>query len=172
MNDIPEIQTDRLLLRSFRETDIDEYAEMCADPEVMRYLSKGQPICRDEAWRQMAMIIGHWKFREFGLWAAEYKETGELAGRIGCWQPEGWPGLEVGWTLRQKFWGKSLAFEGAKASLKYAFEKLNADRVISIIHPENVRSIKLAERLGEHFDKVAELKGSVVHIYAIDRVAQ
>ncbi|HSE42265.1 MAG TPA: GNAT family N-acetyltransferase [Acidobacteriota bacterium] len=171
MNDVPEIHTDRLLLRSFRDSDINEYAEMCGDTEVMRYLSNGQPMNRENAWRHMAMIIGHWHFRGFGLWAAELKETGELAGRIGCWQPEGWPGLEVGWTLKQKFWGKGLAFEGAKASLCYAFETLNADRVISIIHPENIRSIKLAKRLGEHFDKVAEVKGSLVHIYAIDRAA-
>jgi hypothetical protein len=66
---IPTIETNRLVLRAFRQTDIDEYAAMCADTEVMRYLSGGTPMNREDAWRHMAMILGHWQLRGYGLWA-------------------------------------------------------------------------------------------------------
>ena len=91
--------SDRLLLRMFRESDLDAYAEMCGDAEVMRYLGDGHTFTRAEAWRNMALVIGHWQLRGFGLWAVEERSTGLLAGRVGCWQPEGWPGFEVGWAL-------------------------------------------------------------------------
>ncbi len=79
---IVELQTPRLILRPFRPEDLDEYAEMCADAEVMRYLSPtGEALSREESWRQMAMILGHWQLRGFGMWAAEERSTGRLAWR-------------------------------------------------------------------------------------------
>jgi RimJ/RimL family protein N-acetyltransferase len=66
----PSIETERLLLRPWREEDLDAYAEMCADPEVMRYIGSGRAIERDEAWRQIATFIGHWQLRGYGLWAS------------------------------------------------------------------------------------------------------
>jgi RimJ/RimL family protein N-acetyltransferase len=162
------LTTDRLLLRQFRESDLDEYAEMCADPEVMRYLG-GKPLTRAEAWRHLAMIIGHWQIRGYGLWAAEERETGELIGRVGCWRPEGWPGLEVGSTLQRRHWGRGRAQEAARASLRYAFTELDQTHVISLINPENLNSIKLAERLGERYEGDWEMMGTKVSIYGIDR---
>ena len=95
------LETGRLVLRLFRDSDTDSYAEMVADPDVMRFLDK--PVSRQEAWRNMAMVLGHWQLRGYGMWAVEEKESGEMVGRVGCWRPEGWPGLEVGWTLRRRF---------------------------------------------------------------------
>src|SRR5258706_14382225 len=89
------LQTERLILRMFRNSDFESFAETCADPEVMRYLGEGKPLNRGEAWRQMAMIVGHWQLRGYGLWAVEERETGNLAGRIGFYNPEGWPGFEI-----------------------------------------------------------------------------
>lgn len=70
---MPTLETDRLILRLFRETDLDAYSEMCADPDVMRYIGVGQPLSRSEAWRNMAMILGHWQLRGYGLWAVVEK---------------------------------------------------------------------------------------------------
>src|SRR5207253_7997909 len=95
------LETPRLLLRMLRESDLDAYAAMLADPEVMRHLGDGRPLSRPEAWRNLALMVGHWQLRGYGLWAAEERATGALVGRIGLWNPEGWPGLEVGWTLRR-----------------------------------------------------------------------
>jgi RimJ/RimL family protein N-acetyltransferase len=161
------METERLVLRMFRDSDTDAYAEMLADPEVMRFL--GRPVPRAEAWRNMAMVVGHWHLRGYGMWAVEEKASGELAGRVGCWRPEGWPGLEVGWTLRRRFWGRGYATEAARASLDYAFTKLEQARVISLIAPENVNSVRVAERLGERPEGEWEVLGTKVIIYAVGR---
>jgi RimJ/RimL family protein N-acetyltransferase len=124
---LPEraIETPRLLLRMLRGSDLDAYAEMCADPEVMRYLGDGQPLSRSEAWRHLAMVLGHWRLRGYGFWAVEERSSGELVGRVGCWRPEGWPGFEVGWTLRRAYWGRGYATEAARASISDAFIELD-----------------------------------------------
>jgi RimJ/RimL family protein N-acetyltransferase len=163
------IETERLILRMFRESDTDAYAEMVADPEVMRFLGGGKPASREEAWRNMAMIVGHWHLRGYGMWAVEEKAGGEMVGRVGCWKPEGWPGLEVGWTLRRRFWGRGYATEAARASIDYAFTTLGQTRVISLIAPENVNSIRVAERLGEKPVGEWEVFGTKVIIYAVGR---
>src|SRR5829696_4722730 len=99
MIEIPTLATERLILRPFRDEDLDTYAEICADPEVMRYLGDGTPLDRVGAWRQLAFIVGHWQLKGFGLWALEEKASGALIGRAGLLHPEGWPGFELGWTL-------------------------------------------------------------------------
>ena len=163
------METERLVLRMFRETDTDPYAEMLGDPEVMRFLGGGGPMPRAEAWRNMAMVLGHWHLRGYGMWAVEEKASGEMVGRVGCWRPEGWPGLEVGWTLRRSFWGRGYATEAARASMNYAFGALAQTRVISLIAPENVNSIRVAERLGEKPVGEWDVFGTKVIVYAVGR---
>src|SRR5688500_6966706 len=143
------LETDRLTLRMFREEDLDAYAAICADPEVMRYLGEGKTLSRAEAWRQMALIIGHWQLRGYGFWAVEERATGALLGRIGFFNPEGWPGFELGWMLRRASWGKGYATEGARRALAHAFTEMGREHVISLIFPANTASIRVAERLGE-----------------------
>jgi RimJ/RimL family protein N-acetyltransferase len=158
------LDTDRLILRMFRESDLDAYAEMCGDPEVMKYLG-GIPLTRSEAWRNMAMVLGHWQLRGFGLWAVEEKATGVLVGRVGCWQPEGWPGMEIAWTLRRSFWGRGYATEAASKALDVAFSQLAQTHVISMIHSENAASIRVAQRLRMRLEGRTELLGEAVVIY-------
>jgi RimJ/RimL family protein N-acetyltransferase len=171
MIDIPTLPTERLILRPFRDDDLDAYAEICADPEVMRYLGEGQPLSRAEAWRQMAFIVGHWQLKGFGLWAVEEQASGALIGRAGLLQPEGWPGFELGWTLGQQWWGKGYATEAARAGLRYAFQELDRNHVISLIRPENHPSIRVAERLGERLEGEVEFFGGRALIYGIERPA-
>lgn len=163
------LETDRLTLRMLRESDIDAYAEMCGDPEVMRYIGDGQPLARPMAWRNLAMMVGHWTLRGYGLWATEERASGTLVGRIGFWKPEGWPGFELGWTLRRAFWGKGYATEGARAALRFAFTQLKQPHVISLIHPENAASIRVAERLGERRADSTEVFGKPAVVYRITR---
>jgi RimJ/RimL family protein N-acetyltransferase len=159
--------SERLVYRMFEQSDMDDYASMCGDDEVMRYLGDGFPLSRVEAWRNMALVLGHWSLRGFGLWAVEERSTGRLAGRVGCWQPEGWPGLEVGWTLCREFWGRGYATEAGRTALEYAFSRLRQSRVISLIHPANGRSIAVALRLGMRRDHETELMGRPVVVYSI-----
>ena len=163
------LETDRLTLRMLRESDIDAYAEMCGDPEVTRYIGDGQPLARPMAWRNLAMMVGHWTLRGYGLWAVEERATGVFVGRIGFWNPDGWPGFELGWTLRRPFWGKGYATIGARAALRFAFTQLNQPQVISLIHPENAASIRVAERLGERRVDSTEVLGKPALLYRIAR---
>ena len=163
------LQTERLSLRQFRPDDIDAYAAMCADPEVMRYLSpSGGVLSREDAWRQMAMFAGHWQLRGFGMWVAEERQTGRMVGRIGLHYPEGWPDRELGWALSRQFWGQGLASEGARAAADHAFRELGWTHLISLIRPANVRSIRVAQRLGARPEGVALVRG-VEHLsYRLD----
>ena len=163
------LETERLRLRMFRETDLDAYAAMSADPEVMRYLGAGEPLTRADAWRQMAMLIGHWQLRGYGPWAVEERASGALVGRIGLFNPDGWPGLECIWTLARGAWGKGYATEGARRALEYAFSELGQPRVISLIRPGNVASVRVAERIGERPEGRVTLFGSEVLVYGISR---
>jgi RimJ/RimL family protein N-acetyltransferase len=163
------LQTDRLTLRMLRDSDLDAYAEMCADAETMRYIGDGQPLTRATAWRNLAMMVGHWSLRGYGLWAAEERSSGVLVGRIGFWNPEGWPGFELGWMLRRSFWGRGYATEGARMALAFAFTQLEQPHVISLIRPENAASIRVAQRLGEHLHGPIELMGETALVYRITR---
>ena len=163
------IETKRLILRMFREHDLDQYAEICSDPDVMRYLGEGRPLARWEAWRQMAMVVGHWQLRGYGPWAVEERNTGKLLGRIGFFNPEGWPGFELGWVLGRSSWGQGYATEGATAALRFAFDELRSEKVISLIQPANEPSIKVALRLGETLEGRGEVLGKEVLIYGIKR---
>ena len=165
--DRPELETERLRLRQFRESDLDAYARITADPETMRHLAHGEPFDREEAWRSLGYALAHWQIRGFGLWAAEEKETGELIGRIGLMRREGWRGVELAWLLARERWGRGLATEGARASLAYAFEALRAQRVISLIRPENAASIRVAEKLGLHCVEERQIEGRATSIYEI-----
>jgi hypothetical protein len=110
----PRLETSRLLLREWRESDFEPHAAMCADPEVMRHL--GGTIDPAESWRRMAQHAGHWALRGYGKWAVERRDTGEWIGRVGLWNPPDWPGVEVGWTLVRGAWGQGYATEAATAS--------------------------------------------------------
>jgi RimJ/RimL family protein N-acetyltransferase len=162
------LETERLILRMIRLEDFEAYAALGADPEVMKFLG-GKTWDRLESWRYMCAMIGHWHLRGYGIWAVEEKATGQFVGRIGLHYPETWPGFELGWTLARQAQGKGFATEAARRSLEYAFEDLDRDHVISLIHPENIASIRVAERIGETVEGQTELLGNQVLVYGIDR---
>jgi RimJ/RimL family protein N-acetyltransferase len=85
------LETDRLTLRMLRESDLDAFAEMCADTEVMRYVGDGQPLLRPMAWRKLAMMVGHWSLRGYGLWAAEERSSRVMSRWPICWVELGSP---------------------------------------------------------------------------------
>lgn len=166
--EIPQVTTDRLLLRALRLEDFEAYALIVADPRVAQYLGDGHPLSRVDAWRQMAMILGHWTLHGFGLWAVEDRATGTLVGRIGCHQPEGWPAFEIGYVLAPATWGNGYAREGVRASLHFARETLRRDEITSIIRPANAASIRVAEACGAIASETIEFLGgaSVVYRYS------
>ena len=163
--EIPTVRTERLLLRAFRDDDLDAFAAMCADPDVMRYIGAGDTVDRNAAWRTMAGFNGHWSLRGFGIWAIERLSDGAFIGRVGLHHPPYWPALEAGWVLARDAWGQGYAKEGAAATLAHARRALPAQRLVSYIQPGNERSVRVAQALGAVFDGQADLLGTPVQVY-------
>jgi len=153
------------VLRGFTAADVEPYVRMMADPEVTRFLGDGRPLDRADAWRQLALLIGHWELRGFGLWAVEERASGGFIGRIGCHEPDGWPGFELGYVLAREAWGRGLAREGAAAALDFARRELGRDTIISLIRPANRASIAVAEHFGARRTGSVEFYGATTDVY-------
>ena len=164
------IHTPRLTLRLPQPSDAAPLLEIHQDPDVIEYVLRGTgPIGLTGAWRNVATMLGHWQIRGFGQWTVVEKATGEVVGRVGLWNPEGWPGIELGWITRRSKWGQGFATEAAKASLDWAWRHVETDHIISLIQPGNSRSIRVAEKIGEVCERADVLNGEDVLVYGIHR---
>ena len=163
---IPVVETERLRLRALEESDLDAWAAIVGDAEVQQFT--GGTMGRVEAWFRIATYHGHWALRGYGQWAVCDRTSGRLLGRAGLWFPEGWPELEVGWTLARSAWGHGYATEAGRAAIEWGRSTLRLTRIASVINPGNARSIAVAERLGMSFDRATTLAdGEDVSVYAM-----
>ena len=165
MNSIPTLSTARLRLRAFTQADLDAYAAMCADAEVMRHIGTGGPVARDVAWRQMALFLGQWALLGYGTWAVELRAERRLIGRVGFLHPEGWPGNELAWLLARDAWGHGYAKEAALAARSFGRDALGVGEVISLVREDNLRSIQLALSLGAVNSGPREFMGSPAWVF-------
>lgn len=154
-------------MRPFEQADFDEFAAIVANPEVQEFL--GGPLDRPAAWLTMARLLGHEVLRGWSHNALIEKGTGRLLGRSGLWYPEGWPGVEVGWVLARREWGKGYATEAAAAWRDWAFDVLGLPELLSIIEPGNVRSIQVAERIGHRLLRGEMVDGRESLVYGQQR---
>jgi RimJ/RimL family protein N-acetyltransferase len=168
LSEVPELHTDRLVMRGWRPEDFDAWAAICADDEVMRALGAPGGYDVTQAWQQMAMWVGHWELKGFGHWVLEKGETGEVLGRAGLYEPAGWPGIEVGWTVGRPHWGNGYATEAARAACGWGHAELGLRHVISVIEPSNQRSIRVAEKLGEEVEGRFRLREFDLLVYGSD----
>jgi RimJ/RimL family protein N-acetyltransferase len=168
---VPEtIETERLKLRQYTIEDTDAVARMIGDAEVMKFLGGQTQTKPWEIWRSLAATLGHWVMRGYGSYAVEEKAGGKVVGRIGLLNPVGWPALELAWTLERAGWGKGYATEAAGAVGRVAVKHLKPERLISLIHPENRASQRVAERLGATHESTTDYFGtdSPAYIYRHD----
>ncbi|MEP6493323.1 MAG: GNAT family N-acetyltransferase [bacterium] len=140
------IETSRLLLRQPKVEDLDRWAEMMANDEAARYVGGVQ--AKPVVWRTIMSQAGAWALTGVAMFSVIEKSSGRWVGRVGPWQPFGWPGTEVGWSLHPDVWGNGYAIEAATATMDYAFTTLGWTDIIHCIHPDNVRSHRVAKRLG------------------------
>ena len=164
---MPAIETERLLLRMFGPEDLDEMARLFRDPQVVKFVGDGQPVSREETERALESIIRHWQTHGFGRWAAVDRQTHEFIGFGGLRSLFGAP--EVVYHLGSAHWGKGLATELARASLRFGFEAHQFERIVAIAKPLNAASIHVMEKLGMHFEKHASYYDIDVVQYAISR---
>lgn len=149
MREPPILETERLILRSPESKDFEAWTEFHADAEVMKFL--GGVMGPELTWRSVCAMTGAWTIEGFSMFSIIEKATGNWVGRLGPWRPNGWPGTEIGWGLARSAWGKGYATEGAAAAMDYVVDHLGWTEIIHTILPENVGSIKVAERLGSRY---------------------
>ncbi len=151
------LETDRLILRPFRERDLAVYAEINADPAVVEFLG-GVPLSRAVSDEQATGANQCFAMRRFGKISVERRDDGTFLGMCGLsiepWFPDD---LEIGWRLASAYWGFGYATEAASAWLAYAFERLGAPRVISVADALNSRSIAVMRRIGMIFNHAPRL---------------
>jgi len=155
------IETARLRLRPWKESDFASFARYYSDPDNARFV--GGQKDPDRAWRHMALQVGHWQLKGFGYWAIDEKETAAFVGSAGFWQSPGWPELELGYWLMKEQQGKGYALEACRRCIEHAREVLCARSLVSYIHPRNEPSIRLAKRLGAVYDGEIELASHGPH---------
>ena len=144
-----EVETARLRLRRWQDDDLERLVALYGDPRVARFLSvDGRPWPRARSVGAFEHFRGEWQERGFGPWAAIDKHTGRWLGQIGLNELPRWPGphrVEVGWDLDPSVWGRGLATEGARAALRYGFEVVGLERIISTARADNAASRRVME---------------------------
>lgn len=154
MHDRIALETPRLHLRAWHDADLDPLAQICADPQVMRYLQG--PQSRDECAALIARCRMHFADHGYGFWALERKDDGRFIGMLGlswCQLPLPFcPAVEINWRLAQDQWGQGLAHEAAEAVLACAFDRLQLPEVVAFTAKLNAASQRLAEGLGMQHD--------------------
>jgi RimJ/RimL family protein N-acetyltransferase len=165
------IETRRLKLRMWQESDIAPNTAMLADPASGRFITADGKSVTDEfvGWRNAAVMAGHWALHGFGYFVVEEKSTGRFAGRVGPWVPPGWPGFEVGWGIARDFRGKGYAVEATRAALNWVFATFEIDRIIHCIDRENLPSQAVARRLGAVIEHEIDLFGHAADVWVTSR---
>ncbi len=159
---IPVIESDRLILRGFQESDFEPMAEFYADPISAFY---GGPCDREDGWRKFAAYAGHWMLRGYGPWALDEKATGNFVGLSGLWYPDGWIEPEITWALVPGQHGKGFATEAALTALRAAYELFGWNRAVSVIAKDNPASVAVATRMGATFEREVDYRYGKANLY-------
>jgi RimJ/RimL family protein N-acetyltransferase len=151
---VPVLETDRLLLRDWRDFDLAPFAALNADPQVMEHFPS--LLTRDESDRYVERIRDHFARHGFGLWAVEVPGTAPFVGYVGLAVPRFeasfTPCVEIGWRLAREHWGRGYAPEAARAALHFGFERAGLDEIVSFTVPANLKSRRVMEKIGMRHD--------------------
>ena len=169
------IETERLLLRKPRVEDAVDLAVAYAEPQVVRFMGDGSTATLAEIEKGIEQWLERWESWGLSLCSLELREDGRVVGRAGFlrWDPETWQvggsETELGWLLAREYWGRGYATEAALALRDWAFGSRGLTRLISLIQHENVRSIRVAEKLGERYERDVEVRGKPTRLYSLER---
>jgi ribosomal-protein-alanine N-acetyltransferase len=176
----PELRTERLLLRRWRDADRAPFAAMNADPVVMEFLPA--PLNPAESDAFVDRIEGAFDVRGWGLWAVEIAGDGTFAGYVGLWpavfESRFTPAVEIGWRLVADCWGRGYAPEAARAALAFGFESAGLQQIVSFTTVENVRSQRVMQKIGmtrdpaDDFDHPSLPVGHSMRPHVLYRIAR
>jgi len=166
---VPEIETERLLLRQVTPDDLDEFGQrIFADLDVIRYMPKRDMTPRERAERAYNVFNENWLNHGVGGWLITDKEDSQLIGECN-FDTEEVSGIELGYTLAKAYWGKGIATEAVRAAVRFGFENAKFDRIVAVVVPENTASWKVLERIGFIYEKNAHAYGFDLMYYALSR---
>lgn len=167
----PGIETERLVLRQWRASDVVPNTAMLSDPLSGRYITgDGKPITEPfNGWRNSAIMAGHWVLHGVGMFVVEEKSSGTFVGRVGPFFPPGWPGFEVGWGIAKEFRRKGYAVEAARVTINWSFATFELDKIIHCIDRTNAPSQAVARRLGAAIEGETTLLGRPSDIWVTHR---
>ena len=169
------VDTGRLLLRLPELTDAEALMGVLWDPEVVEQKQVTlfePPGGLDLAVKNTRDMRRQWEVRGYGQWTVVEKATGNVIGVVGFYHPQReWPGVDFGWAIHRSRWRHGFATEAASAALEWIWASTQVQRVISLIAPDDVRSIRIATKIGERFERadVDPVHGEPVHVYTITR---
>jgi RimJ/RimL family protein N-acetyltransferase len=168
------IETERLLLRLPRPEDAPDLAVAYAEPETVRYIGDGTTSTLEDVEAGIAQWLERWELWGVSLFSLERREDGRVLGRAGFlrWDPETWEiggsETEIGWLLGQDHWGRGYATEAALALRDWARRERGLHRLISLIQHGNLRSVRVAEKLGERYERDVIVRGKPSWLYSLD----
>ena len=167
----PVIETERLILRQWRASDVAANTMMLGDPLSARFITADRkPVTEPMAgWRNAAIMAGHWVLHGFGMFVVEEKASGTFVGRVGPFYPPVWPGFEVGWGVATEFRGKGYAVEAARAAIDWSFATFELEKIIHCIDRDNTASQAVARRLGAHPEGETMLLSHAVELWVTRR---
>lgn len=142
----PMLITERLILRPPVADDFEAFAAMYAEADTMQHL--GGAVPKSVAWRAFASIAGAWQLYGYSMFSVIERQSGEWLGRVGPWNPDGWPAPEIAYGLRSQYAGKGYAREAAVAAIDFAVDFLGWQEISHTIKSENTASVALAQKLG------------------------
>jgi [ribosomal protein S5]-alanine N-acetyltransferase len=169
------IRTERLLIRKPQIEDAPGLLEAFADPEAMRYIGDGSTTDLAGAEEAVDRWLERWDAWGLGMFVVERAEDARVLGRAGFlrWDPETWEiggsETELGWGLAREHWGHGYATEAALALRDWALGERGLIRLISLIQHENLRSVRVAEKLGERYERDVEVRGKATRLYLLER---
>jgi RimJ/RimL family protein N-acetyltransferase len=167
---VPALETERLKLRGHRLDDFIACAAMWADPMVTRYIG-GKPFAEEESWSRLLRYVGHWALLGYGYWVVEEKSTGAFIGEVGFadykrdLETPLKDAPEIGWVVASQFHGKGYATEAARSAIAWSDANFGPSTTACIIHPENVQSIRVAEKCGYREFQVTTYKGQRTRVF-------
>jgi len=161
------LETDRLRLRPVAADDVDHFAALYADPDVMRFIGLRGPLTRDQARERLDFMLGHWQRHGFGMWTLWLRAGGEFVGRCGMRYLEESPEVELGYTLAKRFWGRGLATEASRAVVRYAFDAIRLRRLVAVADPANVASVNVMKKIGMTFERLGRFYGTECVLFAM-----